>query len=67
MSANRVRKREAYLALERLESYRDKLNKTGDRELRQALDQAITAIRSKLFQALLGKRPVFLRTGPVVC
>ena len=62
MSANRVRKREAYLALERLESYRDKLNKTGDRELRQALDQAITAIRSKLFQALLDIQEFYVHT-----
>lgn len=46
---------DAYLALERLESYRSKLNRAEDEELKKALDRAIAAIRSKLFQALLGK------------
>ena len=46
---------DAYLALERLEKYREKLNRAEDRELREALDRAISAIRSRLFQALLGE------------
>lgn len=46
---------DAYLALERLENYRGKLNRAEDEELKKALDRAIAAIRSKLFQALLGK------------
>ena len=46
---------DAYLALERLEKYRERLTRTEDKELREALDRAISAIRSKLFQALLGE------------
>ena len=46
---------DAYLALERLETYRKKLNRAEDEDLKKALDRAIAAIRSKLFQALLGK------------
>ena len=50
-----VRPSDAYLALERLEKYRENLNRAEDRELKEALDRAISAIRSRLFQALLGK------------
>lgn len=46
---------DAYLALERLENYRGRLNRAEDEELKKALDRAIAAIRTKLFQALLGK------------
>ena len=45
---------DAHKALELLEEYRRKLNGTDNDELREALSKAIVAIRSRLFQALLG-------------
>ena len=44
---------EAHKALELLENYRRKLP-PENKELREALARAIIAIRSRLFQALLG-------------
>jgi hypothetical protein len=46
---------DAHKALELLEEYRKKLSGTENEELREALSKAIVAIRSRLFQALLGK------------
>ena len=46
---------DAHKALELLEEYRKKLSGTDNEELREALSKAIVAIRSRLFQALLGK------------
>jgi guanylate kinase/C-terminal processing protease CtpA/Prc len=53
---------DAYLALERLEKYRERLTRTEDKELREALDRAISAIRSKLFQALLDIQEFYVHT-----
>ena len=47
---------DAHRALELLEEYRKRLAGTDNQPLRDALTKAIVAIRSKLFQALLGKR-----------
>ena len=47
---------DAHRALELLEEYRKRLAGTDNQALRDALTKAIVAIRSKLFQALLGKR-----------
>lgn len=47
---------EAYRALELLEHYCTSLeNQPGSEELQETLKKAIVAIRSRLFQALLGK------------
>ena len=46
---------DAHKALELLEEYGKKLGGTENEELREALSKAIVAIRSRLFQALLGK------------
>ena len=46
---------DAHKALELLEEYRRKLSGTENEELREALSKAIVAIRSRLFQALLGE------------
>lgn len=46
---------DAHLALELLERYRNKLNDPGDQNLRDSITRAINAIRSRLFQALIGK------------
>ena len=46
---------DAHKALELLEEYRRKLSGTDNEELREALSKAIVAIRSRLFQALLGE------------
>lgn len=46
---------DAYKALELMEQYLSDLqNKPGTNDLQDALGKAIVAIRSKLFQALLG-------------
>lgn len=46
---------EAYRALELLEQYVQQLEgRQGSEELQEALKKAIVAIRSRLFQALLG-------------
>ena len=45
---------DAHKALELLEEYRRKLSGTDNEELQEALSKAIVAIRSRLFQALLG-------------
>lgn len=62
MSTGRVRKQDAYLALERLENYRGRLNRAEDEELKKALDRAIAAIRTKLFQALLDVQEFYVGT-----
>lgn len=51
---------DAHKALELLEEYRRKLSGTDNEELREALSKAIVAIRSRLFQALLGKNVVLV-------
>lgn len=47
---------DAHKALELLEEYRKKLTKPEHEELREAITKAIVAIRSRLFQALLGMK-----------
>lgn len=46
---------DAHKAVQLLEEYRKKLEGTENAQLREALEKAIIAIRSRLFQALLGK------------
>ena len=46
---------DAHRALELLEEYKKHLSGPESKELVEALDKAIVAIRSRLFQALLGK------------
>lgn len=53
---------DAHKALELLEVYRKKLPPENE-ELREALGRAIIAIRSRLFQALLGIYNVVLDKG----
>lgn len=48
-----VRKEEAHRALELLEEYHAKLNRSEDRQLREAIERVITIFKSRLFQALL--------------
>ena len=45
---------DAHRAVELLEEYRRRLQGTQNEQLREALTKAIVAIRSRLFQALLG-------------
>lgn len=45
---------DAHRALQLLDEYRRRLDSTENKELKEALEKAIVAIRSKLFQALLG-------------
>lgn len=46
---------DAHMALELLERYRNKLNDPADQNLRDSITRAINAIRSRLFQALVGE------------
>ena len=53
---------DAYKALELMEQYLSDLqDKPGTNDLQDALGKAIVAIRSRLFQALLGKHTVYRR------
>lgn len=45
---------DAHKAVQLLEEYRKKLEGAENEQLREALEKAIVAIRSRLFQALLG-------------
>ncbi|XP_050969437.1 disks large homolog 1 isoform X7 [Labeo rohita] len=48
-----VRKKDAQRALQLLEEYRTKLNKTGDPHLRHSIERVINIFQSTLFQALI--------------
>ena len=47
---------EAHRALELLEEYHAKLTSMHDKQLRAAIERVIRIFKSRLFQALLGKR-----------
>ena len=53
---------DAHKALQLLEEYRKKLEGTENQQLKEALEKAIVAIRSRLFQALLGESTYTLYT-----
>ncbi|XP_064393850.1 disks large 1 tumor suppressor protein-like [Halichondria panicea] len=48
-----VKKQDAHRALQLLDEYRRRLEGSENKQLREALEKAIVAIRSRLFQALL--------------
>ncbi|XP_011705150.1 PREDICTED: uncharacterized protein LOC105460401 [Wasmannia auropunctata] len=53
------KKAEAHRALELLEDYHAKLTRPQDKQLRLAIERVIRIFKSRLFQALLGKREKF--------
>ena len=58
---------EAYRALELLEQYVQQLEgRQGSEDLQEALKKAIVAIRSRLFQALLGEMWCMVTSEPGV-